>query len=270
MKIYELYDLIDLPTEMIQNLKSISEKTDLKQIDLYLEQLMDMKTAAQSYQYLNALFEEDQEHIKMLYCQLECARRIYDQYQNKHIDNTIYRDTMKCFTRFIWECKKKNNRMFFDRGWWTYRQISMNIFRIGTLEYQFEKYEDENIIAIHIPSDADLSAESVDASLKQAGAFFQTYYSDYQYEKYTCDSWLMSPVLKILLSENSKILSFQKRFEIVQENKTDHEYIEWLFQVPVETDYNNLPEETHLQKKVKELLLNGGTIGSAYGIMHVK
>ena len=42
MDLYELYDLIDLQTEMIQKLKLVGEKIDLKQIDFYLEQLIDM------------------------------------------------------------------------------------------------------------------------------------------------------------------------------------------------------------------------------------
>ena len=36
---------------------------------------------------------------------------------------------MKCFTRFAKECKKKNGAYFFDRGWWTYRQISMKLLK---------------------------------------------------------------------------------------------------------------------------------------------
>lgn len=267
MDLYELYDLIDLQTEMIQKLKLVGEKIDLKQIDFYLKQLMDRETAVESYRHLKTLLEEDKDNMKMLYCQLECARQVFDQYQKKHIKDTIYRDTMKCFSRFIEECKKKNGRMFFDRDWWTYRQISMSLFRIGELEYEFQKYEGENVIAIHIPSDANLSKGAVDASMKQAEIFFQNYYHDYKYEKYSCDSWLLSPQLKPLLSKKSNILSFQNRFHIVRENNEDKGYIEWLFQVPIDTNYKNLPAKTDLQKKVKEILLNGGNIGSAYGII---
>ena len=51
MNLYELYYLIGLQTEIIQKLKLVSEKIDLKQIDFYLEQLIDMKTAVQSYRH---------------------------------------------------------------------------------------------------------------------------------------------------------------------------------------------------------------------------
>ena len=157
--------------------------------------------------------------------------------------------------------------MFFDRGWWTYRQTSMSLFRIGELEYQFAAYEGEQAVAVHIPSDADFSKEAVDHSLEQARRFFETYYGEYVYDKFTCRSWLLSPALKPLLSASSHILSFQERFFLVQEDRQDREFIEWLFQVPAETAYKELPAETDLQKKVRSLLLHGGTVGSAYGII---
>lgn len=145
----------------------------------------------------------------------------------------------------------------------------MNLFRIGELEYQFLEHEGETVIGIHIPSDADFSTESVDASLGQARAFFNTHYSGFLYDKYTCNSWLLSPVLKSLLSPKSNILSFQNRFSIIRENEDDKECIQWLFQVPEDTAYESLPARTSLQKQVRELLLQGGTVGCAYGVMKV-
>lgn len=266
MKLRDLYRWIDLQPEIIQKLEKVEKELTPGQIEPYLERLQNRETAAAAYEQLKILFREDEDNLKMLYCHLECARRILKRYQEKQIPQTVYIDTMKCFTRFIAECEKKNGRMLFDRGWWTYRQISMNIFRIGELEYQFETFEGENVIGLHIPSDANLSKEAVDDSLKQAEKFFRTYYPGYQYEKYTCDSWLMSPILKTLLPEDSHIISFQKRFDIVQEDHENKEYVEWLFQVPEDTAYQELPAVTSLQKKVKELLLNGGKIGSAYGV----
>lgn len=265
----ELYDMIGLQPEIVGKLDIISGQVDLSQVENYLNGMMDMDTAQQSYRDLKAFFKEDEGCLKMLYCQLECARRLFSRYREKQIAKSIYIDTMKCFTRFIEECREKNGQMYFDRGWWTYRQTSMNIFRIGALEYQFKEYEGEKAIALHIPSDADMSRDSVDASLQQAGLFFRTYYREYEYSKYTCNSWLMSPVLRPLLSRDSHILSFQNRFEIMKEDREDKEYIEWLFCVPTNTEYRDLPHRTSLQRKVRELLLKGGAVGSAFGIMNV-
>lgn len=262
---YELYDRIHLQSEMVEKLKELSEQIDLSLLESNLEKMMDRKTAKQAYLQLKEFFQDDEGHMKMLYCQLECARRLFRQYQEKQISEKIFTDTMKCFTRFIKECEEKNGQMFFDRGWWTYRQISMSLFRIGALEYEFKEYGGENVIALHIPSDADLSGESVDASLGQAKHFFQIYYDDYKYEKYICDSWLLSPALRGALSRDSNILLFQDRFTILEEDQEDKEYIEWLFQVPKDTDYHKLPEKTSLQRRIKNRIIHGEKVGSALG-----
>ena len=70
-----------------------------------------------------------------------------------------------------------------------------------------------------------------------------------------------------LLPEQSHIRDFQDRFSIVQEDWEDMEYIEWLFQSPKGTGYQTLPAATSLQRNGKALLLAGGKIGSALGIM---
>ena len=272
MELHELYQEIGLQPEIIKQLDQIQRnllrsKTDPGQLNSTLEQFLDSKTAAAAYQQLKQFFQDDVCQYGMLYCQLEAARRIFDKYQERKIPRTVYIDTMKCFPRFLEECKKKNGRMFFDRGWWTYRQTSMSLFRIGELEYQFAEYQGERVIAVHIPSDADFSREAVDASFAQAVRFFDLYFGEYVYDKFTCHSWLLSPSLKPLLPVSSHILSFQERFAVVRIDKQDMEFIEWLFQVPADTKFLDLPAATDLQKKVRALLLDGGTVGSAYGVM---
>lgn len=263
----DLYHMIDLQPEIIEKLTSVKNKLNLGEIEWYLNHLMHIETAPEAYQSLKKYLHPDTGNIKMLYCQLECARHIYKKYREKNIPDAIFIDTMKCFPRFLNECVNKNGTLFFDRDWWTYRQISMNIFRIGDLEYQFREYKEKQVIAIHIPSDAIFSPDNVHASFAAAESFFMTYFSEYNYDKYICNSWLLSPVLKLLLPKTSNIRSFQENFKIIEENPEDKGYIEWLFQKPQDTDPQNLPEITSLQCKVKKLILNGGTIGSAFGII---
>lgn len=265
----QLYQLIDLQPEIAERLRKTGKEMDLKQAEPWLEGMMEGERAARSYDRLKELLGEDADQIKMLYCQLECARRAYEGYREKQIEESIYRDTMKCFSRFLGECGRRNGRMYFDRGWWTWRQISMRLFRIGALEYEFAEHERENAVAIHIPSDADLSWKAVEDSLEQAGQFFRTHYPDYEYRRYTCHSWLLAPALRPFLSPGSNIRAFQNRFTLLREDKEGRDCIEWLFRVPADTDYEKLPEKTSLQRQVKELLLQGGKVGAAYGIIEV-
>ena len=266
MEIKKIYELINLQPEIVKKMNECEKNVDLDELDDNLNRLITWETAKEAYQELKMRLGEDEGNLKMLYCQLECARRTYENYQKMNISEKIFADTMKCYSRFIDECQEKNGWMFCDRAWWTYRQLSMQIFRIGDLEYQFLKHGDEDAMAVHIPSDAIFTREAVDESLRLAGEFFATYYPDYKYTKYTCDSWLLSQELKKFLPEDSKILDFQRRFEILEEHKDKMEFIEWLFQRLEDTDYSELPEKTSLQRKVKESLLQGGKIGEAYGV----
>jgi hypothetical protein len=82
----------------------------------------------------------------------------------------------------------------------------------------------------------------------------------------TCDSWLLSPVLRELLPERSNILLFQSAFDIVEVDADDRSSLRWVFgrdDIPPA----ELAEGTSLQRGIKMLLLNGGSVGSAVGTL---
>lgn len=267
MELRELYKLIGLEPEVVSRLERIERDIRPEEIQGCLGGMLDIRTAALAYERLKALLMEDAGGIKMLWCQLECARRAWDRYRERGIPEDVYRDTMACFSRFLAECREREGRLLFDRGWWTYRQTSMILFRLGALEYELRERERGCVVAVHIPSDADFSEASVDASLERAERFFCIYYPNDRRDMYVCNSWLLSPALEPLLPEGSHIRAFQKRFRVIREDREDREYRQWLFRVPEDTADGDLPEETSLQRNVKKLLLSGGAVGSACGIM---
>lgn len=262
----DFYHFIELPKDIIDFLE-IAKDSILNNNLIPWDDMMDSSNAQAAYQTLIDALGEDPGNFKMLYCQLECARRIQLEYKKHHINMNIYQDTMKCFSRFIKETKCYNPTPCYDRSWWTYRQISMQLFRIGDMEYELTTIDGAPVISIHIPSDAVFTKEVIDRSLADAKQFFCTYYPKYHYSKFVCNSWLLSPTLGTLLSEHSHILDFQKRFQITKNNPKDNGFILWIFQVPVDTDYINLPENTSLQQTVKKYLIAGGSIGSANGFI---
>lgn len=267
MKLQDLYQLIGLQPEIIKQLERAAREIPWEQAAPCLEQLLDRETAPSAYRELNAVLSDGPDHFQLLFCYLECARLAYQRYQDRHIPRQIYIDTMKCFPRFLGECEQERGRMYFDRGWWSWRQTSMSLFRIGALEYEFLPYDNKPALALHIPSNAQLTPEAVDRSLEQAELFFQTFYPHYRYEQYTCDSWLLSPRLRPLLDRGSNILAFQDRFRVLRENTEDREFIEHLFRRQKDTAYAGLPAVTSLQKRVKALLLQGGAVGCAFGVL---
>lgn len=267
MTFNELYREIELPEEVIEQLRQVAAKVSIDAVEPQLQAMMTPPTAAEGYRTLTQQLGQDPGCFKMLYCQLECARRDADRYADKGISQEVFRETMKCFTRFLHECDKMRGHMEFDRGWWTYRQISMILFRVGALEYEWTTRDGQNMVSLHIPSDADLTPPSVDRSLAQANDFIQRYWPEYANAPIMCDSWLLSPVLRKLLPPESNILRFQSRFTLLDVDTQDRGFIEWLFQSPQDADILTLPVQTHLQRNAKALLLDGGSVGSARGIL---
>ncbi len=274
MELRELYEKIELQPEMVEQLVQIEKEFDFTKVDKLLQKMLQADTTEQAYTELADCLKEDKGNMKMLYCQLECARRTYETYQELQISEKIYIDTMKCFTRFAKECKKKNGAYFFDRSWWTYRQISMQLFRIGVLEYELCKKEGIKRISVHIPSDADFRKEQVEASFLKAKEFLRKFYKEYENVEFFCESWLLSPYLEQLLPKESNILNFQKRFEITKVYEEPKDFLEWLFQCSnnvvygeENVIYEQLPEDTSLQRKAKQWLLQGRKIGVAYGVV---
>ena len=267
MDTQEFYGRIGLPSEAAARLEGAERKLDLAPFASLLDGLLDPAAAREAYRRLREELPDGPDRWNMLYCHLDCARRAWESYKKRGIPDSIYLDTMKCFPRFLAECRQKQGRMFFDRAWWTWRQTSMRLFRVGALEYEFSSHEGKPALALHIPSDGDLSPEHVDASLAQAEVFFKTYFPDFSYKYCICDSWLLSPTLRPLLRPDSHIRSFQNRFRLLSERPEDREFVEWLYQVPADTAPEALPGNTSLQKGVKALLLQGGTVGCALGVM---
>ena len=101
MEMETLYRLIDLQPEVVCRLRAVGEALELALVEPYLERLTQRRTAAEAYRELSAFLAEDTDNMKMLYCQLVCAGRVFDRYRQKGIAESIYIDTMKCFTRLL-------------------------------------------------------------------------------------------------------------------------------------------------------------------------
>ena len=261
MDLIRLFEGINLQKEIIDKIIPIINEKE-NEFNQYIEELIDLNTSYHVYENVIKLYKND---LEILALYLFACIKVYEKYKMIGISDEIFFDTMKCFTRFIDECYVKTNEYNFDRSWWTYRQIRMSEFRIGELEYELDF--EENVISIHIPSDANLNKNSIEKSLKSAKEFFTEFYPLCSNWDMVCDSWLLSPKLKLYLSKDSNILLFQEYFNIVKFNENDYGFIEWLFKVNINHNYQSFKEDTSLQRKVKNALLNNEKIGCAFGYL---
>ena len=254
MEILELCEKIGMPREVTEQV--LSHTAFDRQL---LVGLTHRETAADTYR---ALKSRCQNGMELLACSLQAARLTYEAYRALGIDERVFIDTMKCFSRFIGETYTNCGVYDFDRGWWTYRQLSLSLFRLGELEYEY--LDSEQKVSIHIPSDADISLDLCRESYARYLEFTERFFPDKAGYTPVCESWLLSPTLKELLPPSSRIRAFASCFRVTAWNREASDYLTWIYGKPT-ADYATLPENTSLQRSVKQVLLNGGAIGSAYG-----
>lgn len=265
MTLFELCNEIDIQPEIKTRVFDFANSFDFNAVDKQLKDFLVYEKMKEASLELQVILGDDEENIRILACMLKASADIYDIYKAKGISDKIYFDTMKCYTRFINETFRITGRLYFDRYWWTTRQAGCHLFRIGELEYEIMHIDNDIVINLHIPSDTDFSPHAVDNSLEYARNFFAEYYPETTDKKYCCHSWLLDSKLKEMLSEESNIIYFQKRFEIYDKGEVDTEFIEWLYNTKAAVDYKTLPENTTLQRNMKKYLISGGQIRNSYG-----
>ncbi|RKI92303.1 hypothetical protein D7V94_06355 [Parablautia intestinalis] len=265
--IMELCERIDIPKEVTAQVRDFDAQTDYTPVEAAMEKLFHRASWDEGLGEIKAYLGQDPQGIKMLACMLRCGLKTWENYVKQGIPEQIFVDTMKCFSRFMGEHKEGYGNYAFDREWWTSRQIAGQLLRIGELEYEMRPDQQINIIDLHIPSDARLERDSLLESLHRAREFFKEKYPVYGSAKMRCCSWLLSPTLKELLPKGSRILGFQELFDIETVGiAEDSEYITWVFKRP-DIAFEDLPENTSLQREMKKYLLSGRKMVDAIGII---
>ena len=191
----------------------------------------------------------------------------------RRIPEDIWLDTMKCYPRFIAEHRRSYGYDGFDRGGWTVRQAGCRLFRIGELEYELTEPDGEKAVSLHIPSDARLEPDLLNASVRRAKEFLGEYFPQWQAAPVVCESWLLSPKLDRLLPPESRIRRFRAAFDPDPdgEDPEDMNALEWVFHVAggqrAGVKIEALPEDTSLQRGMKAMLLGGEKPGSGRGTL---
>ena len=266
MTIPELCNLLEIPTEVTDKVITHERNIDFNALQKELESIQTPKPELweKAINSMKEILAPDEDGMRILTCQLYCVLDTYENYIKRGISKAIFIDTMKFFSRFLQEYKDRHGRFCYVWAWWVPRQISMVEFRIGSLEYEMKTNNGKSIIDLHIPADAEMTMCSLRESYLNARKFIKTFFPEFKEADMVCSSWLLSPSLQNLLTENSRILQFQKSFEIGQSEENHLGFMDWVYgrrDIPIE----KLPENTSLQKKLKPYLLNNGQIEWTFG-----
>ena len=190
----------------------------------------------------------------------------------RDVEEDIWIDTMKCYTRFVHEHLSSCGCYGFDRGFWTTRQRDAKLFRLGELEYELVREEDGSMtVGLHIPSDAHLEPERLNDSLARAREFLKQRFPEWADAPVRCESWLLAPALKELLPPDARILRFQAAFDLTETDPGSDDVLQWVFGLAEDRKdavrLEDLPEDTTLRRNMKAYMQKGGRIGTAAGVL---
>jgi hypothetical protein len=213
------------------------------------------------------------------------------RYQEKGIPDSIFFDTIqdvKLRQELYYKATSKLGLSKDDVIW--FRHIfNMHLFKLNALQFQLfhmlyldketigEEYmafsqeqkdklpSGSPVINVHVQRYADLSPAAVEKSFDMAKKFFEKYYAEHNFSAFLCYSWLLYSGNKQLLDNDSNIIKFAKRFEIVSEV---HDINQAIFDIygkrfRKKTDY---PNYTSLQRKA---LIHPEYLGYSCGLFYV-
>lgn len=231
-------------------------------------------------EFFEDVLKKEKSELWFLWLYSNMACEVYDRYMEQGITEKIFWDTFQDIRFWCENTEREFGIMGLAVYEWFYRHIDMILFRFGRL--QFEKMEmeytitekgndatkknvlsikkGEQIINIHIAQGEPLTWEVCEKSIEMAKEFWG---AD---KLYVCHSWLLYPGLDEVLSETSNIREFREHFKVLQVDYKERE-AEWRVFGKVLKNVVEYPEDTSLQKRMKEYLLGGKCLGNGWGVL---
>lgn len=230
--------------------------------------------------------------LALVYAYLPITKHEYDK---KGISENIFYSTMDDIRIWIDDHKSRTNEDGLFELNWIWLHLSLNIFKLGRLQFQKCRYYDktpynkngknikfgDKVLNIHIPRGGKLDVDECKKSVENAKSFFKKYYPKYDNDKFICHSWLLYGDNSKYMNENSNILKFAKMFDVVSQKEAPEQAILWLFgnkvknqeliknknETGIYLDTNILNADTDLQKSAIEYINRGGTLGDAFCVL---
>lgn len=195
----------------------------------------------------------------------------------------VISSTLLDFKYKLIEGKKLHGVVGFDKFDWYLRFLELRIFAIGRLQFELRQYPGDTItvngitvknaepvLYTHIPRDGTpLDIKLCNASFKEARRVISKLIG-VENIPILCASWLLYPKNRDFLPESSNIIKFMDRFELIRVDDSAPGYngiIPFIFAVREDTRYEDLPEDSSLQKSYKNHLLSGGVLGAGTGVL---
>lgn len=126
---------------------------------------------------------------------------------------------------------------------------------------------EDDVLRIHIPREGPFDKPTIADSYARAREVFAACFPDRPYKAFFCSSWLMSQDLHDILKPTSNILAFQNDFRKTPFLSTGTLVFSFAFSMgaAIPENLQALPENTSLQRAVKERYCQGGYVHEGAG-----
>ena len=133
-------------------------------------------------------------------------------------------------------------------------------------QWQLVLTDGDPVISLHIPDrpGQPLTPEVVDSTLAEIEAVAKAI--GYPYKAFVCHSWLLDPQLEEILGPETNMVRFSKRFGKLTAKSSAESVFFFAFKRPnMDFAISDLPENTRLERGVKQHYLNGKAIYEVFG-----
>jgi hypothetical protein len=121
------------------------------------------------------------------------------------------------------------------------------------------------VLSVHIPNTGAFKKEACEDSFRRAREVFSACYPEFVWKAFYCHSWMLDPQLHAFLPEHSNILAFQHYFTMFAGKTEGEDVFNFVFKLQFK-EYQDMPEDTSLQRGLKKHYLNGKYIYEYEGI----
>lgn len=220
--------------------------------------------------FCNSLKRESAQRILALYVQF--AEFVRPVFWDLNISNQIYLDTFADIALWEREYFAQTGRHGLGEYRWLCHHVRMELFRLGSLQFQTQPgpleaawksvpvRPEDLVLHVHIPKGADLRATAVGSSYQCALDFWRR-----DEAVLLCDSWLLGPELPALLKPGSHIRSFAAGFERIGSDASSRQAEERIFGKVYDDPRSYSASGSSLQYAARAHLLAGGHLSAGYG-----
>ena len=138
--------------------------------------------------------------------------------------------------------------------------------RITLVGYKEALRRGDKALSVHIIADEPFSAEACEESYAEAIRRIRECYPEFDFKAVHCHSWMLEKRLRQIMGRDTNITRFADKYHAYPTASRGTSVYTFLFHLPSPTDAQELPEDTSMQRAVKEYLCRGNYFYKKAGI----